>query len=153
MKQLLLPLLVFLPMGGAILSYVAGRRSERARDALVALVCAVCLAMAGWGLLCTRRGETLRFAWEGFCGLGLHFSMEGFRAIYSLIACFMWLCTSLFSREYFLHHHSRSRYHLFSLLTMGATIGVFLAEDFYTLFIFFEIMSLSSYCLVAHEED
>ena len=101
MKQLLLPLLVFLPMGGAILSYVAGRRSERARDALVALVCAVCLAMAGWGLLCTRRGETLRFAWEGFCGLGLHFSMEGFRAIYSLIACFMWLCTSLFSREYF----------------------------------------------------
>ena len=51
MKQLLLPLLVFLPMGGAILSYVAGRRSERARDALVALVCAVCLAMAGWGLL------------------------------------------------------------------------------------------------------
>ena len=112
MKQLLLPLLVFLPMGGAILSYVAGRRSERARDALVALVCAVCLAMAGWGLLCTRRGETLRFAWEGFCGLGLHFSMEGFRAIYSLIACFMWLCTSLFSREYFLHHHSRSRLHL-----------------------------------------
>ena len=49
MKQLLLPLLVFLPMGGAILSYVAGRRSERARDALVALVCTVCLAMAGWG--------------------------------------------------------------------------------------------------------
>ena len=153
MKQLLLPLLVFLPMGGGILGYVLGRRSERARDALVALVCAACLAMAGWGLVCVRRGEALRFAWEGFCGLGIHFSLEGFRAVYSLIACFMWLCTSLFSREYFLHHHSRSRYHLFSLLTMGATIGVFLAEDFYTLFIFFEIMSLSSYCLVAHEED
>ena len=73
-------------------------------------------------------------------------------AVYALIACLMWLCTSLFSQEYFLNHPNRSRYHLFSLLTMGATVGVFLAEDFYTLFIFFEIMSMSSYCLVAHEE-
>ena len=152
MKQLILPLLVFLPMACAPVAYGFGRRSEQAREAFVALVCALCLSLSGLAVFCAAQGDRVRFAWEGFCGLGIHLSMEGFRAVYALIACLMWLCTSLFSQEYFLNHPNRSRYHLFSLLTMGATVGVFLAEDFYTLFIFFEIMSMSSYCLVAHEE-
>lgn len=38
------------------------------------------------------------------------------------------------------------------LLTMFATLGVFLAKDLFTMFIFFEVMSLSSYVWVVQEE-
>ena len=57
-----------------------------------------------------------------------------------------------FSREYLSHYRNRNRYYLFLLVTLGATEGVFLSADFYTTFIFFEIMSLTSYVWVAHDE-
>jgi hydrogenase-4 component B len=86
------------------------------------------------------------------CGLGLNFTIDGFRVLYAAITCFMWMCTSLFSKEYFAHYRNRNRYYLFWLLTLGATTGIFLSADLYTTFIFFEIMSISSYVWVAHDE-
>lgn len=64
----------------------------------------------------------------------------------------MWAVSILFSKEYFAHYSHKVRYYAFLLITMFATLGVFLSEDFFTMFIFFEIMSLSSYVWVAQEE-
>ncbi len=72
--------------------------------------------------------------------------------IYCGIALFMWAVSLLFSKEYFAHYSHKLRYYGFLLLTMFATLGVFLSEDFFTLFMFFEVMSLSSYVWVAQEE-
>jgi len=86
------------------------------------------------------------------CGQGLFLKLDGFRMIYCCIALFMWSVSLLFSKEYFAHHSHKARYYGFMLLTMAATLGVFLSADFLTLFIFFEVMSLSSYVWVAQEE-
>lgn len=86
------------------------------------------------------------------CGLGLNFTLDGFRIVYCLIAAFMWALTGLFSLEYFSHYKNKKRYHIFSIITFLATEGVFLSADFYTLFVFFEIMSLASYTWVAYDE-
>ncbi|RAZ94754.1 sodium:proton antiporter, partial [Klebsiella oxytoca] len=44
-------------------------------------------------------------------------------------------------------------FYLFLLWTLGATMGVFLSADLYTTFVFFEIMSFTSYVWVAQEEN
>ena len=72
--------------------------------------------------------------------------------IYCYIALFMWSVSLLFSKEYFAHYCHKARYYGFMLLTMFATLGVFLAKDLFTMFIFFEVMSLSSYVWVVQEE-
>ena len=72
--------------------------------------------------------------------------------IYCYIALFMWGVSLLFSKEYFAHYSHKARYYAFMLITMFATLGVFLSKDLFTLFIFFEIMSLSSYVWVVQEE-
>ena len=72
--------------------------------------------------------------------------------IYCYIALFMWSVSLLFSKEYFAHYSHKARYYGFMLLTMFATLGVFLSKDLFTLCIFFEIMSLSSYVWVVQEE-
>lgn len=87
-----------------------------------------------------------------FVGMGLNFTIDGFRIVYCLIAAFMWAMTGLFSVEYFSHYKNKMRYHFFSIITFIATEGVFLSADFYTMFIFFEIMSLASYTWVAYDE-
>lgn len=86
------------------------------------------------------------------CGQGLSLKLDGFRLIYCCIALFMWSVSLLFSKEYFAHYSHKARYYGFLILTMFATLGVFLSADFLTLFIFFEVMSISSYVWVAQEE-
>ena len=86
------------------------------------------------------------------CGQGLFLKVDGFRLIYCCIALFMWSVSFLFSKEYFAHYSHKVRYYGFLLLTMFATLGVFLSADLFTMFIFFEVMSLSSYVWVAQEE-
>lgn len=89
----------------------------------------------------------------GICGFGLHFVVDGFRTIYGLIAAFMWFMVSLLCQEYFKNHHNVGRFYLFLLLTEIATLGVFFSADLFTTFIFFEIMSFTSYVWVAQEEN
>lgn len=86
------------------------------------------------------------------CGQGLFLKLDGFRLIYCCIALFMWSVSLLFSVEYFAHYNHKVRYYGFLLLTMFATLGVFLSADLFTMFVFFEVMSLSSYVWVAQEE-
>ena len=146
--NLLLPLLCFGPMLAALLCYIAGRKSVKAMNMLVSLTGVAVFTLCLW---LNFSGE-LAFTLDGFCGLGLHMKSDGFRTIYAGVAAFMWMMTGLFAPEYFAHYHNRDRYSFFNLMTLGATLGVFLSDDLYTTFIFFEVMSFTSYTWVAHEE-
>ncbi len=88
----------------------------------------------------------------GLCGLGMQFRLDGFRLVYVCIAVFMWAVSGIFSREYMAHYEKKRRYYLFFWATFLATVGVFLSADLYTTFIFFEIMSFTSYVWVAFDE-
>ena len=88
----------------------------------------------------------------GICGMGLTFTVDGFRAVYGTIAAFMWLMSSVFSVEYFKHYRNKTRYYIFTLITFVATEAIFFSADLYTTFIFFEIMSFASYVWVAQDE-
>ena len=151
--DIILYLLVFGPMAAAILSYAIGRKSKACRDGFVwaavagEFLLSLCLAL-GFG---NPAGEALVKV-PGICGFGLTFTAGGFRCIYAVIAAFMWMITGLLSPEYFAHYRNRNRYYLFQLITLGATVGVFLSGDLYTTFVFFEIMSLCSYVWVAQDE-
>ncbi|MFI3213457.1 MAG: complex I subunit 5 family protein [Eubacteriales bacterium] len=94
----------------------------------------------------------IEFMWGGFCNLGLHFELSGFSVIYGIIATFMWVMALLFSKEYMAHYQNKGRYYVFTVLTYFATIGVLLSADLYTTFIFFEIMSITSYIWVVQDE-
>ena len=65
----------------------------------------------------------------------------------------MWAGTTLFGPEYF-HHEKEGleRYWMFILMTLGATEGVMLSGDLMTAFIFFEILSFTSFTWVIHEQ-
>ncbi|MCM1188626.1 MAG: complex I subunit 5 family protein [bacterium] len=95
----------------------------------------------------------LSFSVPEICGMGLRFTVDGFRLIYACVAAFMWLMAAIFSGEYFKGEKNTRRFYLFLFLTLGAVLGVFLSADLYTTFLFFEIMSFTSYVWVAQEEN
>lgn len=87
-----------------------------------------------------------------FVSLGARFSSASFRGVLGCIASFMWLSTALASPAYFAHAEKTARYYAFYLFTLGAILGVFYAADFFTLFLFFEMMSIASYVWVVQNE-
>lgn len=82
----------------------------------------------------------------------LTFSISGFQIIYSIMAIFMWTMATLFSFEYMKNYKNKKRYYVFLFATLIATVCIFLAKDLFTLFLFFEIMSFTSYVWVAFDE-
>ncbi|MBO5094015.1 MAG: NADH dehydrogenase [Lachnospiraceae bacterium] len=150
--NLILLFCVMLPFAGALVSYVIGRKNKIWRDYFADGV--VVLEFILFLLLFISYGKMgeQQFIWRDFCGMGLQLTLDGFRVLYGLIAAFMWMMTTVFSKEYLKSYRNRNRYYMFVLLTLGATVGVFLSADLYTTFIFFEIMSFTSYVWVAHDE-
>ena len=142
--------LVLFPMAGAFVSYLIGRKNKEARNYFAAAVAIIEFLVMAY--LFVTFQETTEFVWKEFCGRGMYLELDGFRVLYVLIAALMWMMTTIFSKEYFAHYRNRNRYYLFTLLTLGATVGVFLSADLFTTFIFFEIMSFTSYVWVAHDE-
>lgn len=143
----LLPLTILFPLVMAFVCFLTGRKNKNAQNILVGItgVITFLMCLGAWN-------QPLSFSLEGGVGLGLHLKADGFRSLYALIAAFMWMMTGLFSPEYFTHHHKQGRYYFFNLLTLSATLGVLYSDDLFTTFVFFEIMSLSSYVWVAQEE-
>lgn len=172
MLEMILPILVFMPFVAGLIVYAAGNRGKRDVAGKngnglrgVGIVLSVVFAAAELSLMLILVSElwgfssgqsdpdALRCALPGVCGFGLHFVLDGFRMIYGCIAAFMWLMAVLLSGEYFRRHEHVSRFCLFMFWTLGATMGVFLSADLFTLFLFFEIMSFTSYVWVAQEEN
>ncbi len=144
----LLLILALIPLLGGLISFVIGKFSRDVRDFFADFVC-----LLGFGLVIFAY-ESIGYSChvDNVCGFGLNFTLDGFRFIYCVIISFMWSATTIFSREYLAHHHNRNRYYLYVLMTFGSIMGVFLSADLYTTFVFFEMMSLFSYVMVAQDE-
>lgn len=145
--------LILLPVFGAVLAPLAGKKSGGARELLLRLFTLAELALSVYAALRVFQGAEIALSLPGALGLGLSFRLDAFRAMYAALACFMWAMACQFSLEYFSGHGgNRGRYALFTLLTLCGVVGVYYSDDLYTTFVFFEIMSIASYPWVAHEE-
>lgn len=158
-ENIILAILVFYPFVGALVACIIGTKKETFRDLFAdfitvsEFIMVLALFIANWNKLYADVFSVYDCSIPGVCGMGLNFTLESFRLLYILIAAFMWMMTTIISREYMQHHDNKNRFYLFMLATLGATMGVFLAADLYTMFIFFEIMSFTSYVWVAQEES
>lgn len=148
-----LGVLILVPMVGAFLSFIIGEKSEKIRDYFaIGITALTFLLVIFTGYAFLKNGTDLVLEIKEFCGFGLHLKLDGFRFLYAAIASFAWLVSTAFSQEYFAHYGHKNRYYFFLLTTLSATLGVFLSADFFTLFLFFEIMSFTSYVWVAQDE-
>lgn len=138
----MLAFLVFFPMISAFISYIIGKKNKRARDYFTWIVTAIIFAAS-----ISMEGS---YHIDGFCSLGIHLQGDGIHKVLAIMTAFVWFVTTVLSKDYFQKDKNRNRYYFFMLMTLGATIGVFLSADLYTTFIFFEMMSFTSYVLIMH---
>lgn len=142
--------IVILPLCGTVLIALLGRR-ETLRNLAAILTSGGTFCLCGLLFLEVLEAP-LVLAWPHFLDIGLIFKVDITGALFALFASFIWFMATVFSWTYMGHEHQRTRYYIFLMLSLVGCLGVFLTRDLFSLFIFFEFMSLISYVLVIHAE-
>jgi len=85
-------------------------------------------------------------------GLSLAFEVEPLGMLFALVASGLWIVTTLYSIGYMRGHHeeSQTRFYICFALAISGAIGVAFAANVFTLFVFYEAITLSTYPLVTH---
>lgn len=87
---------------------------------------------------------------------GVEFALrvDAFGLLFALGASLLWIATSFYSIGYMraLKEHAQTRYFACFALALSATMGVAFAANLFTLFLFYEALTLATYPLVGHKE-
>ena len=88
-----------------------------------------------------------------FPGLDIQFKLEPLGMIFALIAGFLWLITSLYGVGYMRGNNEQHQTRFFFCfpIAISATLGIAFAGNLLTLFIFYEVLTLSTFPLVTHK--
>ncbi len=86
-------------------------------------------------------------------GVSLALEVEPLGLLFALIASGLWIVTSVYSIGYMRGNHEshQTRYYICFAIALSATMGVAFAANMFTLFVFYEVLTLSTYPLVAHK--
>lgn len=82
------------------------------------------------------------------------FRVDALGLLFGATASFLWILTTFYSIGYMraLKEHAQTRYYVCFAITLSATMGVAFASNLVTLYLFYELISFSTYPLVAHKE-
>lgn len=97
-------------------------------------------------------GQQRLFLTEIIPGLNIAFSLEPLGLAFALLASFLWMVTTLYSIGYMRKHKEKNqtRFYFFFAIAIFSVMGISFADNLLTLFIFYEILSLSTFPLVTH---
>jgi len=144
-----------LPTLGALLIALCGRWPNL-REA-VTLITAVALAAVVATLLpeVDAGGRPELVAAELFPGLAIAFSVEPLGMLFAALASGLWIVNSVYSIGYMRGNAEKhqTRFYVCFAIAIAATMGVAFAGNLLTLFLFYEVLTLSTYPLVSHKGD
>ena len=88
-------------------------------------------------------------------GVPIELRVDALGMVFALVASSLWLFTSIYSIGYMraLDEHAQTRYFASFAVAISATIGVAFAGNLLTMYLFYEMLSLSTYPLVTHEQN
>ncbi len=73
--------------------------------------------------------------------------------LFLLFVALLWWLSGMYARVYLAHPLGRPRFFVYFLLSMTGNLGLILAQDLLSFYLFFTLMSFSSYGLVVHERS
>ena len=88
-------------------------------------------------------------------GLELSFKVEPLGMLFALVASSLWIVNSIYSIGYMRTNNEprQTTFYVCFAVALGSTIGIAFAKNLFTLFLFYEGLTLSTYPLVTHERN
>ncbi len=153
-----LPLIVLLPIGGALLVASISLRGRLAYAYAAGAITLAAVLMLGPLIGAVMDGATLfwEHPWIPGADLKLMFRIDGLALLFMLLILVVGLLVILYARYYLSEQDSMRRFYAYLLLFMGAMLGVVASEHLIQLLVFWELTSISSFLLISywhHRDD
>jgi len=154
-------LAVLAPLVGAGLVMANGKRSN-VREACSFLAAATLFVITASMVPPILAGKRLHFtlfqllpALNGGTGLSISLRADALSMVFALSASFLWVITVFYSAGYMrgLEEHAQTRFNTCFALALFGAIGCAFSDNLLTLYLFYEIVSICTYPLVAHHQD
>ena len=102
-----------------------------------------------WMLLLHRPLE--KFTLVNFTGnLAIAFQLDGLGTVFAGLISFLWPLATLYAFEYMTKEKHEKTFFMFYTFTYGVTLGIALADNFLTMYCFYEMLTLVTLPLVMH---
>ncbi len=143
------------PMVGALVVMRCGRQPDlREGVSCAASVTMFCLILSMVPDILS--GHRLHFTlFDILPGLSVSLRADAFSMIFALVASFLWMLAVFYSMGYMrsLKEHAQTRFNACFALALFGAIGVAFSDNLFTMYLFYEIVSICTYPLVAHHQD
>ncbi|MDQ4061571.1 MAG: monovalent cation/H+ antiporter subunit D family protein, partial [Pseudomonadota bacterium] len=150
----ILPVLILMTsFGPAVVIFFLEEDQRAARSAIniggaLAKLGLVLLMLEG-----VRQGGSYEARLELLPGLDLLLRIDPLALLFLTLSAFLWLLTTVYAISYFGESPNLSRFFGFFSLCVAATTGIALSGTLVTFFIFYELLTLSTWPLVIHKGD
>ena len=152
-SKLLFALLV--PLVGAIGVMLKGE-NENVREAISSVSSIILLVLVGSMVPAIFSGKTLYFKlFTILPNVTVALRADPMSMIFAIVASSLWTIAVFYSMGYMrgLHEHAQTRFNACFALAIFGAIGVAFSDNLFTMYLFYEIVSVCTYPLVAHHQD
>lgn len=147
-------LAVLVSLIAAVLILVSGKRPN-IRDGVSVVAGIIKFGIVASMIPVIMSGKLIELKlWEALPNLPIMFRVDAFGLLFGLTASFLWIFTTFYSIGYMrsLKEHAQTRFFFFFAIAISSAIGIAFSGNLFTLFIFYELLTVSTYPLVVHIE-
>ena len=148
---MLILLTLLVPLVGGALVGVLRPQTDRARAWLVEAV-VIATSILVWTVLLTDSGEPF-ILYHMTNTLPLTFRVDGMSRVFAGLVSLLWPIASLYGFEYMHHEERPTPFFMWYTISYAATLAIAFAGNLFTLYIFYECLTLVTLPLVIHKKD
>jgi multicomponent Na+:H+ antiporter subunit D len=131
--------------------FLAGEPRKVLRTVLNLLAAVAKLGLVGWMALFVIGGQVPEFRLPLLPGLDLVLRADAFSMLFATLSATLWLVTTVYAVAYLERGADRARFFGFFSLCVTATMGISMAGNLLTFFVFYELLTLTTWPLVVHK--
>ncbi len=90
-----------------------------------------------------------------YSGVSVKFRLDGMGLLFAGTSSFLWILAAFYCVGYMrgLNEHAQTRFYVCYAISVGGAMGAAFAGNLFTLYLFYEIVSIATYPLVMHHQD
>lgn len=148
MNEIFLIIPVFLPMLlGAILFFIPFKNQKQRNTYVMASLLAASVSVWLAAFLVPENTFTLLHFTDN---LTFSLRLDGAGKLFSCLSATLWPITAVYAFDYMKHEEHHNMFYCFFVMAFGATMGIAMAENILTMYLFYEMLTLTTIPLVAH---
>ena len=154
-NSMVIALSILLPLIGAILIWMSGGRPNQREVVTIGIAILTFIFVLKVFFAFIDNEQPVLNVIELVPGLSLTFRVEPLGMMFALIASFLWIITSFYAIGYMRGHNepNQTRFYMCFAIAISSAIAIALSGNMLTLFIAYEVLTLSTYPLVTHNQN